>query len=168
MSFEDENPPKPSGFQATLVVVECGRCGRSFDEAAWLELDLVGYQANVEDDAIIELRNCDCSSTHSIEVDVNEPEGRSILFDAVEHFSVPGRLISWSFEEGGVFNVTALRGDHIEAQVWGRMSLTIALLRLINALPPVRSPEAELLERLVNGSEPTLSHERDTRQEEHR
>jgi hypothetical protein len=43
-------------------------CGRSFDAHEWAALPLVGHQPAEDPDYLIELRNCQCTSTISIDV----------------------------------------------------------------------------------------------------
>lgn len=52
-----------------VVVCRCA-CGRTYTHAEWSLLDLVGYQAEPEDedDRPLELRNCPCGSTRAVEV----------------------------------------------------------------------------------------------------
>lgn len=45
----------------------CRCCGRSYDEAAWSWLDVVGYQ-ELTDETDAEIRNCECLSSIAVEV----------------------------------------------------------------------------------------------------
>lgn len=133
-----ENTATPQGFLGTVIVVECKKCGKSYDEAAWFDLELVGYQANVADDAILELRNCECGSSHAVECDVNDLEGRSILVDAIEALLVAGRKITIAREAEGKIVIGAETATRVEAYVAGSGGLSQLLLALVDALPPPR------------------------------
>lgn len=48
------------------MIVVCG-CGRAYTEQSWNALPLVGYQADEVE--TLELRNCTCGSTHSVNIE---------------------------------------------------------------------------------------------------
>jgi len=54
-----------------IVAVVCKRCGTAYTEREWKKLPLVGYQS-FPDDETLELRNCECGSTHSVVVSAAE------------------------------------------------------------------------------------------------
>src|SRR6185503_6343108 len=103
----------------------------------------------------MELRNCDCGSTHGREFDVLEPEGMSVVLEAVERLMIPGRRIVLCCEEDGTRGIV-VEGDRgvVEARCSTRGLLAEQLLEIVEALPPPRDERAALLERLVNDSEP--------------
>ena len=57
------------------MIKTCTRCPRTFDQAAWQKLSLVGYQAGpgpagAEGSSIpLEMRNCECRATLTVPVE---------------------------------------------------------------------------------------------------
>lgn len=159
MSFQDE-----AAREAPKALVECRRCGTSFDDASWQRAELVGYQADGQG-GLLELRNCGCGSTHSVELPHGDARYYGALFLAVERLLKlgEGRVVVLRSEGGHVYvDAEDTVGGAVECQ---GQSLELAFGALVESLPPATNYRSELLERLVRDTEPRLSSEYDLRRD---
>lgn len=168
MSFDDESreaPSSPSSAPSSRLVASC-RCGRSFDLPAWLRADLVGYQPDAG--GVLELRNCACGSTHSVEILPIDARYPGALLQAIERLArfSPGRKIAIRSDGEILYVDVTPKGSGPYANCCGN-TLEDALQAAVEALPPATKPSAvDDLFGLTTDREPLTSADRDSRPEE--